>query len=443
MKRDRVLIIGAAGRDFHNFNTYFRDNKAYEVVGFTAAQIPKIDDRKYPKELAGKLYPNGIKIYPEAKLEELIKKFNVDQCVLAYSDLYYMDVMHISARVNAAGADFRLLGTKNTLIPSKKPMIAICAVRTGCGKSQTARAITDTLRSLGKKTVAIRHPMPYGDLNKQRVQRFAKLEDLGLHKCTIEEREEYEPHIMNGSVVYAGVDYADILRSAEKEADIILWDGGNNDVPFYVPDLWITILDPLRPGHEMTYYPSEVNVRRADVILINKANVAKKDVVKKLIEDVKKVNPRAQIVVAASNVAVDAPKEVKGKKVLLIEDGPTLTHGGMQFGAGYSAAKEFGAKSIVDPRPYAVGSIKAAYTKYPQLGNLVPALGYYDEQIRDLEKTINNAKCDMVLVATPIDLASLIEIKKPNLRVRYDLADMGKPTLDSIIRKFVASKKKK
>ncbi len=438
MKRERVLILGAAGRDFHNFNVFFRKNEHYEVVGFTAAQIPRIDNRSYPPELAGKLYPKGIPIFKEADLEKLVLEHGVAQVVLAYSDLKYETVMHLASRAHAAGADFRLLGPARTMIEAKVPVIAICAVRTGCGKSQTARYASRLLRKLGKKVVAIRHPMPYGNLKDQRVQRFEKYEDLAPAKCTIEEREEYEPLLLEGNVIYAGVDYHAILESAQREADIVIWDGGNNDTPFIRPDLWITVLDPLRPGHETSYYPSEVNFRRAGILLINKADVATHAALEQLREQARQVNPDATVVTAASRVMVDDPAKIKGKRVLLVEDGPTLTHGGMPFGAGQVAANKCGAAEVIEPRPYAVGSIKDCYRQYPTLGKLIPALGYYDEQIRDLEKTINKADCDVVLIATPIDLGRIIKINKPTVRVTYELEDMGKPTLSSLIKAFVA-----
>ena len=437
MKRERMLILGAAGRDFHNFNVLFKDDKRYEVVGFTAAQIPRIDNRKYPPELSGPLYPAGIPIYKQDDLENLIEKLRVDQAVLAYSDLAYATVMHLASRVMAAGADFRLLGVDGTLIDADVPVIGVCAIRTGCGKSQTARYVSRVLRRLGRSTVAIRHPMPYGDLVEQRVQRFATYDDLAAAKCTIEEREEHEAHLNEGNIVYIGVDYAEIVRRAQKEADVLIWDGGNNDLPFVRPDLWITILDPLRPGNETAYYPSEVNLRRADVVLINKANMADKAVLDKMTEQAGRLNPDAVVLEGASVVSVREPDKIKGKRVLLVEDGPTLTHGEMPYGAGKVAADQYGAAEIIDPRPYAVGSIKEAYAKYPTLGKLVPALGYYDEQIRELEETINGAACDVVVIATPMDLGRLIKINKPSVQVTYELEDMGEPTLSSLIEKFI------
>ena len=435
MSRIRTLIMGAAGRDFHNFNTFYRDNEKYEVVAFTATQIPNIDGRKYPAELAGKLYPDGIKIYPESELPELIKKFEVDEVVFAYSDVPYDYVMHKSALVNSLGADFRLMGTKETQVKSTKPVVAICAVRTGCGKSQTTRRVAAILQEMGLKVAAIRHPMPYGDLVKQRVQRFATYADLDKHECTIEEREEYEPHLDNGVIVYAGVDYEAILREAEKEVDVVLWDGGNNDFAFYKPDLQITVADPLRPGHESAYYPGEVNVRVADVVVINKVDTANPDDVIKVRENIHNINPNAVIIEGASPIYVDDPEAIRGKRVLVVEDGPTLTHGGMKIGAGWVAARRFGAKEIVDPRPFAVGEILATYKKYPDTGKILPAMGYGEQQIRDLEKTIENADVDMVIIGTPIDLTRVMKINRPSQRVRYELEEIGKPDLEDILNK--------
>ncbi len=435
MSRIRTLIMGAAGRDFHNFNTFYRDNEKYEVVAFTATQIPNIDGRKYPAELAGKLYPDGIKIYPESELPELIKKFEVDEVVFAYSDVPYDYVMHKSALVNSLGADFRLMGTKETQVKSTKPVVAICAVRTGSGKSQTTRRVAAILQKLGLKVAAIRHPMPYGDLVKQRVQRFATYADLDKHECTIEEREEYEPHLDNGVIVYAGVDYEAILREAEKEVDVVLWDGGNNDFAFYKPDLQITVADPLRPGHESAYYPGEVNVRVADVVVINKVDTANPDDVIKVRENIHNINPNAVIIEGASPIYVDDPEAIRGKRVLVVEDGPTLTHGGMKIGAGWVAARRFGAKEIVDPRPFAVGEILATYKKYPDTGKILPAMGYGEQQIRDLEKTIENADVDMVIIGTPIDLTRVMKINRPSQRVRYELEEIGKPDLEDILKK--------
>jgi len=427
--------MGAAGRDFHNFNTFYRDNERYEVVAFTATQIPNIDGRKYPAELAGKLYPEGIKIYPESELPDLIKQFDVDEVVFAYSDVPYDYVMHKSALVNSLGADFRLMGTKETQVKSTKPVVAICAVRTGSGKSQTTRRVAAILQKMGFKVAAIRHPMPYGDLVKQRVQRFATYADLDKHECTIEEREEYEPHIDNGVIVYAGVDYEAILREAEKEVDVILWDGGNNDFSFYKPDLQITVADPLRPGHESSYYPGEVNVRLADVVVINKVDTANPEDVIKVRENVHNINPNAIIIEGASPIYVDDPEAIRGKRVLVVEDGPTLTHGGMKIGAGWVAARRFGAAEIVDPRPFAVGEILATYKKYPNTGTILPAMGYGEQQIRDLEKTIEAADVDLVIIGTPIDLTRVMKINRPSQRVRYELEEIGKPDLEDILRK--------
>ncbi len=436
MERIKTIIMGAAGRDFHNFNTYFRDNDRYEVVAFTATQIPDIDDRKYPAELAGKLYPDGIKIYPESELLDLIKKHNVTEVVFSYSDLPYDYVMSHSAMVNAAGADFRLMGTKNTQIESSKPVIGICAVRTGCGKSQTTRRVAQLLQEMGKKVVAIRHPMPYGNLAEQKVQRFAELSDLDKHKCTIEEREEYEPHIVSGTIIYAGVDYEAILREAEKEADIILWDGGNNDMSFYKTDLLITVADPHRPGDEMYYYPGEANLRASDVIVINKMESADAEDIQLVRENIQEVNPNAVVIDGASPIFVDNYEQIAGKRVLVVEDGPTLTHGEMTYGAGVVAAQKFGAAELVDPRPYTVGTITATFEKYPGIGTLLPAMGYSDQQIKDLEETINKTDCDLVIIGTPIDLRKLVNINKPALRVTYELQEIGKPDLKDVLSKF-------
>jgi len=431
--RIKVLIMGAAGRDFHNFNVYFRENEDYDVVAFTATQIPDIDGRKYPADLAGSLYPEGIPIYDESELEDLIYDLDVDEVVFAYSDLPYEYVMSKAALVNYAGADFRLMGAKSTMIPSTKPVIAICAARTGCGKSQTTRAVCDHLTSLGKKVVAIRHPMPYGDLVKQKVQRFAGLADLKKHDCTIEEMEEYEPHIMNNTIVYAGVDYEAILREAEKEADIIIWDGGNNDMPFYMPDIMITVVDPHRVGHELSYYPGETNLLMADVVVINKIDTADMDDISTMRENIRMVNPEAIIVDAASPVAVENEELIYGKKVLVVEDGPTLTHGEMQYGAGVVAAEKYGAESLVDPRPWTVGKIAETFDKYPDIGEILPAMGYGEEQMKDLETTINKVECDTVIIGTPIDLRRVINIEKPSVRVTYKLQEIGTPSLASIL----------
>lgn len=439
--RERIIIMGAAGRDFHNFNVYFRDNEDYEVVAFTATQIPDIEGRVYPKSLAGKLYPKGIPIEPEEKLYDLIKKHKISQVVFAYSDVPHEYVMHKASIVNAAGADFRLLGPENTMIKSKKPVISICAVRTGCGKSQTTRAVCQYFIDKGKKVVAIRHPMPYGDLEKQRCQRFATLKDLDRYECTIEEREEYEPHINRGVVVYAGVDYEEIIREAEKEADVIIWDGGNNDFPFYKPDLEIVVVDPHRPGHEMKYYPGETNFRRADVIIINKIDSANIEDIEYLRKNILKINPDAIVVDAASPIFVDNYEKIQGKTVLVVEDGPTLTHGEMKYGAGIIAARKFGAGEIIDPRPYTVGTITETFKKYPGIGTLLPAMGYGKKQIKDLEKTINKVKCDLVISATPIDITRLIKVNKPILNVRYELDVIGLPKLEDILKKIKLTKR--
>ncbi|OGJ52363.1 GTPase [Candidatus Peregrinibacteria bacterium RIFOXYB2_FULL_32_7] len=435
--KNRVIIIGAAGRDFHNFNVVYRNDRNTEVVAFTAAQIPDIAGRKYPASLAGKLYPKGIAIEDEKDLEKLIKKYKADECVFSYSDVSHETLMHIGSRVLASGAKFSLLGAEKTMIKSKKPVIAVLAVRTGCGKSQTTRRVVEILKSFGKKVVAVRHPMPYGDLEKQKVQRFAKLEDLTKHKCTIEEMEEYEPHIASGNVIYSGVDYEAILREAEKEADVVVWDGGNNDTSFYKPDLTIVVADPLRAGHEMKYHPGETNFRIADVIVINKIDSAKKEDIKIIEENAKKVNPKAQIIKAESTITVDKPSLIKGKKVLCIEDGPTLTHGEMKIGAATVAAKRNKAKLLVDPRKYASGKIKETFEHYPNIGVLLPAMGYGKEQMKDLEKTINKVDCDAVIVGTPIDLGRFINIKKPYTRVQYDLSIEASSELKKIIKKVL------
>jgi predicted GTPase len=431
--RTKVLIMGAAGRDFHNFNTYFRDNEQYEVVAFTATQIPYINDRKYPTVLAGKLYPNGIDIHDESALPELVKKLQVEQVVFAYSDVPYEYVMHKSALVNALGADFRLLGPDHTMVKSTKPVIAVCAVRTGAGKSQTSRKIQTMLREAGKKVVSVRHPMPYGDLAKQAVQRFATIDDLKKHECTIEEMEEYEPHVVAGNVIYAGVDYEAILREAEKEADVILWDGGNNDFSFYKADLYVSVADPLRPGDGLRYYPGEVNLRLADVVVMNKIDSADRAGVEAELATVRSVNPDAQSIMGASPVTVDKPELVKGKRVLVVEDGPTLTHGEMKYGAGTVAARQLGAAEFIDPRPFAVGEIKATFEKYPNVGVLLPAMGYSDQQLKDLETTINASGAELVVIGTPIDLRRIVDIKLPAVRVGYDLQEIGSPTLRDVL----------
>lgn len=437
MQRRKILIMGAAGRDFHNFNTYYRNNEAFEVVAFTATQIPAIENRKYPAELAGRLYPQGINIYPESDLVDLIKKLSVDEVVFAYSDVPYDYIMSRSAMVNASGADFTMLGSKTTQLVSTKPVIAICAVRTGCGKSQTTRRVAKILQEAGKKVVAIRHPMPYGNLVEQKVQRFASLSDLDKYKCTIEEREEYEPHIVSGTIIYAGVDYEAILREAEKEADIILWDGGNNDMPFYKTDLLITVADPHRPGDELFYYPGEVNFRAADVVIINKIDSADSEDILMVRENIHQVNPRAIVIDAASPIFVENYEQIKGKKVLVVEDGPTLTHGEMTYGAGVVAAEKFGAAELVDPRPFTVGTITETFEKYSSIGTLLPAMGYGDQQIKDLQETINRTECDLIIIGTPIDLRKLITINKPALRVTYELQEIGKPDLSDVLKKFI------
>ncbi len=433
MDRIRVLIMGAAGRDFHNFNTYFRDKPAYEVVAFTATQIPNIEGRTYPAELAGKHYPKGVPIYPEDELASLIRKERIDQVVFAYSDVSHEYVMHRASLVLATGADFRLMGMNSTQLPSKKPVVSVCAARTGSGKSQTTRRVADILRGLGYRVAAVRHPMPYGDLVRQAVQRFASYEDLEKHDCTIEEREEYEPHIDEGVIVFAGVDYEKILRQAESEVDIILWDGGNNDLSFFKSDLHIVVVDPHRPGHELRYHPGETNVRAADVLVINKVDTASPEAVMTVRDNIAALNPGATIIEAASPIFIDDPAAVRGKRVLVVEDGPTLTHGEMAYGAGWVAAKRFGAAEIVDPRPYAVGSIAATYAKYPNTGAVLPAMGYGDKQVRELEQTINNAKVDLVIIGTPIDLARLLDLNKPAQRVRYALQEIGQPTLADLL----------
>jgi predicted GTPase len=437
----KTLIMGAAGRDFHNFNTFFRGNKDYEVVAFTATQIPDIAGRAYPAALAGDLYPKGIPIYVEEDLAKLIKELKVEQVVFAYSDVPHEYVMHKASTVNALGADFILMGSKRTQVKSTKPVVSVCAVRTGSGKSQTTRRVSLILRGMGYKVAAIRHPMPYGDLVKQEVQRFATYADLDKHECTIEEREEYEPHIDNGVIVYAGVDYEKILRAAEKEVDIILWDGGNNDFPFYVSDMQIVVADPHRAGHESTYYPGETNVRMADVFVINKVDTADPEKVILVRENLRKMNPTAIMIEGASPLFVDNPEAIRGKRVLVIEDGPTLTHGEMAYGAGYVAARRFGAAEIVDPRPFAVKSIAATYVKYPRTGPILPAMGYGEAQMKDLEATIAKADVDLVIIGTPIDLTRIIKINKPSQRVRYELQEIGQPTLEDLLMKKFGKKK--
>lgn len=441
MEKRNVIIIGAAGRDFHNFNTYFRDKPEYNVVAFTAAQIPDIAGRKYPAELAGKLYPKGIPIHLESDLPKLIKDLKVHECVFAYSDVPYSHVMGIGAIVNAAGATFRLLGPADTQVKSTKPVIAVCAVRTGSGKSQTSRKIVQMLMAKGLKVVAIRHPMPYGDLVAQKVQRFATIEDLKKHKCTIEEMEEYEPHVVRGNVIYAGVDYEAILREAEKEADVILWDGGNNDFPFYKTDLLITVADPHRAGNEVSFYPGEVSLRMADVVVINKIDTASPEAVQTVRENIQRVNPDALVIDGASPITVDKPELIKGKRVLCVEDGPTLTHGHMKIGAGVVAARKFGASELVDPRSAAVGKIAETFRIYPNIGTLLPAMGYGEQQVKDLEATINKTACDTVVIATPIDLNRIVKINKPTVKVGYDLQEIGSPNLTEVLDEFVKKHK--
>ncbi len=433
----RLLIMGAAGRDFHNFNVLFRDNKDYEVVAFTATQIPDIDGRKYPAELAGELYPNGIPIEAEEDLIQLITKLKVDQVYFAYSDVPHEYVMHKASLVNALGADFVLASTTDTMVKSTKPVVSVCAIRTGCGKSQTSRAVAEYFRAQGKKVVAIRHPMPYGDLVKQKVQRFAELDDLKKHDCTIEEMEEYEPHIMAGGVVYAGVDYEAILREAEKEADIILWDGGNNDTSFYKSDLEIVVVDPHRPGHETSYFPGETNLLRADVVVINKIDTADLEDIEEVRETVMALNPEATIIEAASPISVDDGSIIFGKEVLVVEDGPTLTHGEMAYGAGVVAASKFGASDLVDPRPWTTGKITETFEKYQDIGTLLPAMGYGEQQLKDLETTINAVDCEAVVIGTPIDLRRILTINKPAVRVKYDLEEIGYPKLADVLKKLV------
>lgn len=433
MKRN-VLIMGAAGRDFHNFNVYFRDNDEFDVKAFTATQIPNITERKYPFELAGKLYPNGIQIYPEEELTKLINEFKIDVVCFSYSDVSHEYVMHKASEVIAEGADFWLLGYDKTAISSSKPVISVCAVRTGSGKSQTSRKIVKILSNMGKRVVSIRHPMPYGDLRDQIVQRFENISDFEKYKCTIEEMEEYEPYIKMGAIIYAGVDYEKILRQAETEADIILWDGGNNDLPFYKTDFHIVVADPLRPYHEVSYHPGEANIRMADVVIINKIESADLEDIITVRENIMQVNPKATILEAASPLIVDDPSKIKGKNVIVIEDGPTLTHGEMDIGAGFLAAKMFGASSIVDPKPYAVGSIKAAYEKFPNLDMVVPALGYSEKQLKELEETINNSEADTVIIGTPVDLRRLFTINKQTVKVDYVLQEIGSPNLEDLLK---------
>jgi predicted GTPase len=433
VSRRKVVIMGAAGRDFHNFNVFFRDNDLYEVVAFTATQIPNISGRRYPASLAGRLYPDGVPIHEEQELPALIRKLGVHEVVFAYSDIAHVDVMHKASLVNAVGADFTLMGATATMIPAKVPVVSICAIRTGCGKSQTTRKVCAVLKEAGKKVVAIRHPMPYGDLAKQKVQRFADYADLDREECTIEEREEYEPHIARGTIVYAGVDYGAILERAQKEADVIVWDGGNNDLPFYRPTVEIVVVDPHRPGHELTYHPGETNLRRAQVVLINKVSTAKPEDVQVVRDNVRRVNLQATIVEADSPIGVEDAAAIRGKRVLAIEDGPNLTHGGMTYGAAVLAARQHGAASIVDPRSAAVGTIKKAFEQYPGIGTLLPALGYGGQQVKDLQATIDRVDCDLILIGTPIDLRRLIKFKVPAQRVTYELEERGVPALRDVL----------
>jgi len=441
MGKTRVLIMGAAGRDFHNFNMVYRGNEAYEVVAFTATQIPDIGGRIYPPALAGKLYPKGIPIHDEAELSQLVADLKVDEVVFAYSDVAHEYVMHKASQVMAVGADYRLIGPKHTMLKSTRPVVGVGAVRTGSGKSQTTRAVSLALRNLGYKVAVVRHPMPYGDLAKQAVQRFGNYDDLDRHNVTIEEREEYEPHLANGVVVFAGVDYERILREAEKEADIVLWDGGNNDTPFFAPDLYFVGADPLRPGHERSYFPGETNIRMADVIVINKIDSAAPEGLQEIRKNIQVLNPKARVIDAASPTFVEDGEAMRGKKVLVIEDGPTLTHGGMSYGAGVVAAQKLGAAELVDPRPYAVRSIVDTFKKYPSTGTLLPAMGYGDKQRADLEETIRNTPCDLVVVATPIDLSRIVKIKQPVRRVRYELQELGHPTVADILKEKFGPKK--
>ncbi|MBM3907319.1 MAG: GTPase [Gemmatimonadetes bacterium] len=437
MQRIRTIIMGAAGRDFHNFNVVYRADPRYDVIAFTATQIPNIDGRRYPASLAGPLYPQGIPILPEADLAAVIATERIDEVVFSYSDVPYAHVMERGSLVNTAGASFKLLGATPTMLKSTKPVISVCAVRTGAGKSQTTRRIASLLRDAGLKVAAIRHPMPYGDLERQRVQRFAAIEDLRKHECTIEEIEEYEPHIVNGTVIYAGVDFGDILAQAQEEADVILWDGGNNDTPFYKPDLHIVVADPLRVGHELSYHPSETNLRLADVVIINKVDAAEAGAIATLRQNIRRRNARATIIEAASPISVDHADRIAGKRVLVVEDGPTLTHGEMRFGAGVLAADRFGAAEVIDPRPWIVGTIAETFAKYPKIGALLPAMGYGEQQVRDLEATIAAVPCDAVIIGTPIDLTRLVTIKQPTVRVRYELQEVGKPDLSEALKPFL------
>lgn len=437
MRSRKVIIMGAAGRDFHNFNMRFKDNENYEVVAFTATQIPDIEGRIFPVELAGKRYPNGIPIYPEDDLKELIAKYEVDEVVFSYSDISHEYVMHKACMISVLGADFVLLSAQNTMLKSTKPVIAICAVRTGSGKSQTTRRVTRILKAMGKKLVVVRHPMPYGDLSSQKCQRFKTYEDLNKYHCTIEEREEYEPHLAMGTVVYAGTDYKEILSQAQEEADVVIWDGGNNDTPFFNPDLHIVVTDPLRPGHELSYYPGETNLRMADVVVINKQTTASFEDIEEVRANILETNPSAVVINGASPIFVEEPKFITGKRVLAVEDGPTLTHGEMKFGAAVIAAEKFAASELVDPRPFLVGSLKETYEMYPDIGILLPAMGYGSQQIKDLEETINATDCDAVIIGTPIDLRKLIRFNKPAVRVTYELQEIGRPNLEDVLSRFI------
>ena len=431
---EKVIIMGAAGRDFHNFNVYFRDNERYNVIGFTATQIPDIDDRKYPAQLAGKLYPGGLPIHSDEKLADLIREHKVDLVAFSYSDVPHTEVMHKASIVTASGADFIIIGAPYTMLTSSKKVISVCAVRTGCGKSQTSREVVRVLKEMGKKVVAVRHPMPYGDLTRQAVQRFSEYADFENHQCTIEEREEYEPMVHMGAVIYAGIDYEKILRAAEEEADVIVWDGGNNDTPFFKPDIHIVLFDPHRPGHETAYHPGETNMLMADIAVVNKVDSADSENVKQVCDTIRRHNTRAEIVLADSAVLVENAHLIKGKRVLVVEDGPTLTHGEMKYGAGVIAARRSGAAQLVDPRPYLAGSLQETFAEYPGIGSVLPAMGYSPEQVRDLERTINAADCELVLAATPVDLTALISIDKPTLRVRYEYKDNSQPSLETLIR---------
>ena len=442
MAKKRILIMGAAGRDFHNFNTCYRNNRSAEVVCFTATQIPDIAGRKYPKALAGKLYPKGIPIYPESELLDLIRKYDIDNVVFSYSDVRHEHVMHTASAVLAAGANFTLLGTRDTMLKSTKPVIAVCAVRTGAGKSQTTRRVCEILKEFGLKVVAVRHPMPYGDIAKQACQRFGSLTDLVKHQCTIEEMEEYEPHIARGQVIYAGVDYEKILRQAEKEADVVVWDGGNNDLSFYKPDLYITVADPHRPGHELEYHPGEVNLLAADVVVINKIDTADGECIEIVRANIREYNPKATIIDGASPITVENPSVIRGKRVLVVEDGPTATHREMQYGAGTVAANKYGAAELVDPRPYLKGTLIDVFRKYPEIGTLLPAMGYGGKQVKDLEATIAATLCDSVIIGTPIDLRRVIKIKQPSTRVEYNLQEIGSPTLKEVLVDFVSKMQK-